>query len=275
MLLRELLFETISTSRYFPEIHQELSKLIYKKQDIIGYLKGKIQEISGVDVDVKIKSLPNGDGAYVHGDNTLYINKPVIKTISDNLTKLSTATGGKETLKHNLNDSINRLTSIVVHELTHVIQISKSGKPYEKSLVHNKQTVDKALTHLGLKSKKQRAAYQGDKEDLNLKRLNVYLARLGDPTSEINKAVDRAQPEEISAYANQSASEIIAKLKDHDKSFKRSELRRIIKQLKSSHSNLTKSIEDYKMVKNYSKKAHDKFFKLLYIELMDYYDNIR
>lgn len=275
MLLRELLLETISTTQYFPEIQKDLFNIFAKNGDYIEYLKSKVKDISGVDVNVSVKSPMKGDGAYVHDDNTLYINAPVINRILKNVKDYTTSTIGKETKKHELIDSVKRLTSIIIHELTHVIQLSKSGKPYEKSMVYNKPGVDKALTALGLKSKKQRAEYKGDKEDLNLKRLNVYLARLGDPKSEINRAIDRAQPEEISAYANQAASEIIADLQDYDKFTKRSELRKRLKQLKLSQSNLTKSIEDYKMVKEYNKKAHHKFFKLLYLELVNYYDTIR
>jgi len=274
MLLRELV-ESITLSQYHHGIKNDLFNIVIKNGDILSYLKSKLNELSSTTVNVALKKMPKGDGAYVYDDNTLYINTPVIQNITRATKEYITATSSRDTKKHQLLDYINRLVAIFLHELTHVIQISKSEKPYEKSYVYNKSGVDKALTHLGLKSKKQRAAYQGDKDDLNLKKLNVYLARLGDPRSEINMAVDRAQPEEISAYANQTASEILATLDtDSDNRYQRTQLRNVLKKLKMSKNNLTKSIEDYKIVNKYSKKAHDKFFKQLYLQLMNYYDSI-
>lgn len=273
MFVREL-FEAISLAKFQPIIQKELYNIITKNQDVLQYIKQKVMEITGVGIEVKVESMPKGDGSYVKETNTLTINSKVLKTIQVNLQKFLTAQSGKETLKHELNDSISRLTHIIVHESTHVIQLAKSGQPYEKSMVHNKSAVDNVMSKLGLKSKKQRANYQGDKEDLNLKKLNVYLARLGDPKSEINMVVDRAQPEEITAYANQSAAEIISTIDADDPRTIRSAIRHALKQLKNSKNNLTQSVKDYKIVNKYSVKAHNRFFKLLYLKLIDYYDSI-
>lgn len=278
MFLREL-FESISVSQYTPELQKGILNIVRQNNnsaDIIQYLTSKLHDITGTKVKVKVKNMPKGDGAYIHDENTLYINTPVLKNVLDKVNEYKSSSTGKDTKKYSMVDSINRLISVFLHETTHVIQISKSGVPYEKSYVYNKPAVDKVLTKLNLKSKKQRAAYTGDKEDLNKTKLNVYLARLGDPTSEINIAVDRAQPEEIAAYANQSATEIISQLQEYDKHYQRAKIRTILKQIRSSQNNdLSKSIHDYKIVKKYSTKAHNKFFKLLYLQLIDYYDNIR
>lgn len=273
MLIREL-FEAINVSHHHNDVKNKLFNTILNNGDLLASIKKIVEDLSGYDINVQIKSMPKGDGSYVHDEKTLYINKPVIHHLVSAYEQYVKATSGKDTKKHDLIDKVNRLVTILLHEITHIIQLHKSIEPYEKSYVYNKQVVDKALTHLGLKSKKQRANYQGDKEDLNLKKLNVYLARLGDPNSEINMVVDRAQPEEITAYANQTASEIIATIPTDDKRFQKTQLRHALKQIKNSKNNLTKSIKDYKIVNKYSKKAHDKFFKLLYLNLMYYYDSI-
>lgn len=309
MLLRELLLERISVSHYTTQLTNDVNnmakqlaasffnsnknllktdrekfvRLLYSKLKIQleELLSDYVSKISNTDVRVKFKKMDNGTGEYAHDDKLLYIKDklPIDMTNMLGATYYTTVTNPTKSVaayKGFYNEAVKNIVIIFLHEITHVIQLASSGKSYEKSYIYNKPQVQDYLKSIDLDSPKKRKKYSGDSDDIKLSRLNVILAKVLNPESDINRAVYHAQPEEIGAYSQQASTEIInsiSKLSVDDKKKYIHDILDDIKNKKIEGSNIPKILKQYSNIsKEYNYKIYKKFLKQLYLELVSYID---
>lgn len=141
------------------------------------------KDITNTDVTIQFKSLPQGTGQYIEDTNTITISPKV-------LSKLITLLYKHQTDKIDTSDVItiiSYLTSVFLHEVTHAKQVSH-GQRYEYK--HGYVEKDKikfftALIQDEFKSEEERTRAQ-----------EIY----------------KSQPDEISAYAQEAASDLINKI---------------------------------------------------------------
>lgn len=207
MRIAELLSERISLSTFTPTINKALQHAvmdIFKTpskppakmdmQFMVKYntmfvnaikpiLTDYAKDITNTDVAIQFKSLPQGTGQYIEDTNTITISPKV-------LSKLITLLYKHQTDKIDTSDVItiiSYLTSVFLHEVTHAKQVSH-GQRYEYK--HGYVEKDKikfftALIQDEFKSEEERTRAQ-----------EIY----------------KSQPDEISAYAQEAASDLINKI---------------------------------------------------------------
>lgn len=207
MRIAELLSERISLSTFTPTINKALQHAvmdIFKTpskppakmdmQFMVKYntmfvnaikpiLTDYAKDITNTDVTIQFKSLPQGTGQYIEDTNTITISPKV-------LSKLITLLYKHQTDKIDTSDVItiiSYLTSVFLHEVTHAKQVSH-GQRYEYK--HGYVEKDKikfftALIQDEFKSEEERTRAQ-----------EIY----------------KSQPDEISAYAQEAASDLINKI---------------------------------------------------------------
>ena len=207
MRIAELLSERISLSTFTPTINKALQHAvmdIFKTpskppakmdmQFMVKYntmfvnaikpiLTDYAKDITNTDVAIQFKSLPQGTGQYIEDTNTITISPKV-------LSKLITLLYKHQTDKIDTSDVItiiSYLTSVFLHEVTHAKQVSH-GQRYEYK--HGYVEKDKikfftALIQDEFKSGEERTRAQ-----------EIY----------------KSQPDEISAYAQEAASDLINKI---------------------------------------------------------------
>lgn len=266
MKMNELLLERISVSSNTQQLQTEILSIVaeinnrtYKQFNlpeeskqygfkllvlldakITKFLTDKIKEIADTHVKIEFLDMDNesGSGGYVFEENKLKLHKKLLTNIANWAAHIRTQaamgkTSNQQITINMLKTAIASLVKIFLHEITHVIQIKSAGKPYEKSNIYNKQQVDDYLSSLNLKTRKQQQNYKGDKEDLNKNRLNVFLARkdLNDPK---NVDVYLAQPEEITAYAQELVSDFASKLVNKSKTQQLISINNFTNQLKTN-----------------------------------------
>lgn len=305
MLLKDILCERISLTPYNKQLHKDLTKIVLTttkkiletsdlsnlisgmiairsnvEKDLVDnlskYLKGKIKDITEKNINVKFVKLPNGDASYVDQDSTMYINDAIIKGISRKVIPhvYNTISGNiKPELLDDVNKLISTLISFFLHELTHVIQLKSSGKPYEKSHIHDKEKVDSYLKSIDLDTKSKRRGYKGDKQDLNKHRLNVFLSRVLDPESDMSQRVYRAQPEEIGAYSQQVANDIVNSISKLPSKRQLKSINQILDDIKNNKTDIS-IVKKYADVGKDNIKVYQKFLKQLYQELDTYRDSL-
>ena len=141
------------------------------------------KHLTNTDVNIQFKSLTQGTGQYIEDTNTITITPKVLATLIKLLFSHYTS-------KINMSDvktTVDQITSIFLHEVTHAIQVSH-GQRYEYKhgyIEHDKIKFFTALVQDKFNSEEERQR-----------------------ANEIYKS----QPDEIAAYAQEAATGLISKI---------------------------------------------------------------
>lgn len=207
MRIAELLSERISLSTYTPTVNKALLNAvtpIFKKpaqppakmdmQFMVKYntafvnaikpiLTDYAKDITNTDVTIQFKSLPQGTGQYIEDTNTITISPKVLSKLITLLYKHFT----DKIDTSEIATIIGYLTSVFLHEVTHATQVSH-GQRYEYKHGYIEKDKIKFFT----------ALVQGEfkSEEEKIRAHEIY----------------KSQPDEIAAYAQETASDLINKI---------------------------------------------------------------
>jgi hypothetical protein len=297
MKIHDLLFEKISLTSQLSPLRNKISKKLndivnnnysyyqlpaeYKELQIdlreqfntalVSIIALEVKSITGVVI--KVKFLPvdsNIGGNYHYQSNTMMLSVAFVNELVKNhvlllQSKLSNkATASTEKFfESNINQSVAKLSGIIIHETTHVIQLNKAGSDeYVSSYVEpNRDQVH--LANMILHDPDYKKEYEDiightltDKEMQHFK--NVYLS----------------QPQEITAYAHQTVSDLIKHTSTQLSSAKKiNMIKSELNKLKSNeithpYSHMANSTDKH------LQKTYQRFISDVYRELMSYIESI-
>jgi hypothetical protein len=212
------------------------------------------------------------NGAYIHDTNTLQISKKFIIDLANfYVARINRELNGEDfrTYTPLIRSKTNGIAVVFVHELTHYIQFSKSGKERPRSYIYDKGQVNDFLAKNKLVSKKDRDNNPNWDEDTSLQKINVYIAKDALDIKK-NVAIYLGQPEEIAAHAQEFVAGILNQI---SKLPKDNQLTQIDKVLRSVHE-----ISNYSMMKDQDnpsyKKVLNRYLKSVYQEFDSYRDSL-
>jgi len=296
MKIREIIVERVSLSANIPEVSRLLTniikhiigkppKTIPEKIDfnfmgiqntklvdaIVPALVTFAKQSQNVNVDVKFVRLPAGVGAaFIPDENTIKMSSTMLTDLIRLFFKYFT-TG--EDIMADVSNVVAKMTAVFIHELTHVVQVTRGAGNHEKSMLYNKAAVDKYVDSLEPDRKKQSAMLKT--AGITRNQINVNLAKL-DLENEIvkpeNIAIYKAQPEEISAFAHEYAvkqlSPILNKPKAEQLSFIDNSLRALATEAKDDNNPYSgMNTPEYQ-------KVYRRFLKTIYGLLIDYRETL-
>ena len=208
MKIKELLIERISLSTLSPDINNTLHRAIIEvfntspqtpvskmdMQFMVKYntlfvnaikpiLTHYAKQITNTDVNIQFKSLAQGTGQYLEDSNTITIAPKVIAKLISLLFKHYT----DKINEADVNTIINHLTSVFLHEVTHAKQVSH-GQRYEYKHGYIEKDKIKFFTAL------IQDEFKSEEEKTRAR--EIY----------------KSQPDEIAAYAQETASDLIGKI---------------------------------------------------------------
>jgi hypothetical protein len=263
MKLRELLYERISLTPFAPEVNNALHKAVMnvfntqpqtpiQKMDMQFMIKYNTlfvnsikpiltyyaKQITNTDVTIQFKSLAQGTGQYIEDTNTITIAPKVIA----NLIKLLFKHYTDSVNTNDIDVIINHLTSVFLHEVTHAKQVSH-GQRYEYKHSYVEKDKIKFFTAL------IQDEFKSEEEQIRAR--EIY----------------KSQPDEIAAYAQEAASDLISKIHKLSPQEQSTAINVFLKEIsKQSHT--------YSDFKGRSEpgyeKAYRRYLKSIYQTLDDY-----
>lgn len=208
MKIREILSERISLSNLAPELNKSLHNAVMdvfntpphtpvSKMDMQFMVKYNTlfvnaikpiltyhaKQITDTDVTIQFKSLAQGTGQYIEDTNTITIAPKVIAKLISLLFKHYT----DKIDTSDINIIINHITSVFLHEVTHATQVSH-GQRYEYKHGYIEKDKIKFFTAL------IQNEFKSEEEQIRAR--EIY----------------KSQPDEIAAYAQETASDLIGKI---------------------------------------------------------------
>lgn len=301
MKIKEILVEKISTTSHIEELTDHITDISFNvirknfkldidkniilsklSANISRYLQKFVNDVYGSDTKVSFGKVYNdATGQYKPEENEFVFKLKLLHDLTKHL--FSYEEYIQRTNKRNLEqkqlviDDVKFLVKVILHELTHVIQLSASGKSYEKSYIKDYDSVNKILSHptIDLGTKKKRKEYVkkgGDPEDVNMNRLNALFNRAK------FKHIYYSQPEEIEAYAQEAAVDIIQQMDDMNPKQKINYITSMLYMIQhnSNNKNIPSAISTYSDIgKKYDPKVYHRYLKKLYQELDSYRSNIK
>jgi hypothetical protein len=263
MKIQELLYERISLTNFAPQVNNALHHAIInvfndhprtpvQKMDMQFMVKYNTlfvnaikpiltqyaKEITNTDVTIQFKSLAQGTGQYIEDTNTITIAPKVIANLIKLLFKHYTD-------RIDINDIdiiINHLTSVFLHEVTHAKQVGH-GQRYE--FKHGYVEKDKIKFFTALIQDEFKS------EEEKIRAREIY----------------KSQPDEIAAYAQEAASDLISKIHKLSPQEQHSAINIFLKEI-SNHSHTYSDFKD-RSEPGYE-KAYRRYLKSLYQTLDDY-----
>jgi hypothetical protein len=288
IIQERILQERISLTPSLPEIHNIISdvvsgvfnkkpKTLPERMDVrfasiyntllvdglIPALVNFAKQKHNIDVDIKFARLDTGvNGKYDPDDNAIFLSSKLMFNLVNLIFKYFTTGDDVSSETANI---VNIITSVVIHELTHVIQTNGGKRVHEKSMIYNKDAVDAELSTIEPNKKKQSALLKGTGSTRNQINLIVAKRNLTDPK---NLAIYKAQPEEITAFAHEFIAKELATMVnqpvDIQKQFINNSLRELSTQAKD---------HQYSSMTDYT-KVYRRFLKAVYLELISYSESL-
>ena len=267
MRIAEILSERISLSSYTPTVNRALHTAvanIFKMptqppakmdmQFMVKYntafvnaikpiLTDYAKQITNSEVTIQFKSLPNGTGQYIEDTNTITISPKVLSKLITLLYKQFT---DKIDVSTELDTIIGYLTSVFLHEVTHATQVSH-GQRYKYKRGYIEKDKIKFFTALIQDEFKS--------EEEKVRAHEIY----------------KSQPDEIAAYAQEAASDLINKIHKLPVAEQATAITVFLKEI-------SKQATTYSDFKNRQEPGYEKvyrrYLKSIYQHLTDYQSSL-
>lgn len=300
MRLKEILVEKISTTSHIEELTDNITDISFNimrkfnndmtKKDILvklstsvsKYIQKFIDDTYSTNIIISFKKLEgDASGQYIPTENKFIFTSKLLHNLTihlyDNGLFVNRYGKNSNEIRNHITSDIKLLVKIILHELTHVLQNLESGTSYEKSYIKDYDSVNKILSRpsIDLGTKKKRKEYVkkgGDPEDVNMNRLNALFNRIK------NKDIYYAQPEEIEAYAQESAIEIIQQMDDMAPTAKIKYITVILSKIQHNVSTdaIPSVVGTYAAIgKKHDPRIYNRYLKKLYQELDSYRSKIK
>lgn len=199
-----------------------------------------------IDINIKFSKLNKGTGTFQEETNTIIISSVVLGNIIRVIFKLL---NGETGFENDISENVDKITMIFLHELTHAIQVNH-GQRYEYK--HGYVEKDKVKFFTAL----VQDAFDTPAEEKRAK--EIY----------------KSQPDEISAYGQQKAVELINKIHNLPKNDQTTAINIFLNNIGTGKIN-----HDYNDFVNRTEPGYEKsyrrYLKVVYQELDSYRDSIK
>lgn len=305
MRLLELITESISVSQHTSTVRSTIGPAILKiittqynkqplankdevvrvesiyrnkfKDTLVDILSNLTKQFTKNEVNVEFRNIGEGTGAYLEDENTIVIHNSIISSLVR-----AALVFHKSKQDNTLNDktlqfvngtkdqAILSLTNIFLHELTHAIQVQSGGR-FEYKHGYVEPNTKKFFTAMAAdKYDPEQVKKDAQKLYSDPKDIEQYIKDKEDEAKR-NKDIYFSQPDEISAYAQQRAVELINTIYKKTPQEQIAVVNALLKDIASQSSKHQYS--DFgKNVDPKYKKVYKRYLKLVYQELSKYKD---
>jgi hypothetical protein len=279
MRLRELITESISVAQHTAIVRSTIGPAIlkiittqYNKQPLTDnaemvrvekVYRAKFEDMLSMtliklakqftknEVNVEFRNMSKGTGAYLEDENTIIIHNSIISSFIRSAlvfhkSKQSNALDSKtlQFVNGTKDQAIISLTNIFLHELTHAIQTQSGGK------------------------------YEYKHGYIEPNKIKFFTAMAGDnPDTQKSKDIYMSQPDEISAYAQQKAVELINTIYKKPPQEQLAAVNALLKNI-STHRTPHQYSDFGKNIDPKYKKVYKRYLKLVYQELSRYKEGL-